>query len=126
MPDIRERLAKGTTLGKKEYKVHLDGYNFMPFFQGETIRGPRKEIFYFDQGGNLNAVRYQDWKVSFAVQHGNIATGTRSVTNWAMITNLRMDPYERGMEDGGGAIEVPRPADVAAGADRRASQEVLR
>ena len=24
---------------------------------------------------------------------------------WALITNLRMDPYERGMEEGGGAME---------------------
>jgi arylsulfatase A-like enzyme len=105
VPDIKEQLAKGTTLGKKKFKVHLDGYNFMPHLQGREDQGPRNEIFYFDQGGNLNAVRYQDWKCSFACQHGNIATGTRSATNWAMIANLRMDPYERGLEDGGGAIE---------------------
>jgi arylsulfatase A-like enzyme len=105
IPDIKEQLAKGTTLGKKKYKVRLDGYNFMPYFQGRDDAGPRNELFYFDQGGNLNAIRYQDWKVSFASQHGNIATGTRSVSNWAMIANLRMDPYERGLEDGGGAID---------------------
>ncbi len=77
----------------------------MPYLQGRDDRGPRDEIFYFDQGGNLNAIRYQDWKVSFASQHGNIATGTRTVTNWALITNLRMDPYERGIEDGGNALD---------------------
>ena len=104
-PDIKTQLAKGTTLGKKKFKVHLDGYNFMPYFQGRDDAGPRNEFFYFDQAGNLNAIRYQDWKVSFAYQHGNIATGTRSVTNWAMVANLRMDPYERGLEDGGGAID---------------------
>jgi len=106
VPDIKEKLAKGVTLGKKKFKVKLDGYNFMPFLQGKEKEGPRKSIFYFDQGGNLNAVRYQDWKLSFAVQaHGNIATGSRTVTNWATITNLRMDPYERGLEDGGGAVD---------------------
>ncbi|MDM0108409.1 arylsulfatase [Variovorax sp. J22R24] len=105
VPDIKEQLAKGTTLGKKKFKVHLDGYNFVPYFQGKEKEAPRQSIMYFDQGGNLNAVRYRDWKVSFATQHGNIATGVRSVSAWAMITNLRMDPYERGIEDGGGALD---------------------
>jgi arylsulfatase len=105
IPNIKERLAKGTKLGSKEYRVHLDGYDFTPYFRGEAKEGPRKEIFYFDQSGNLNAVRYQDWKVSFAIQEGNIATGTRAVTNWAGITNLRMDPYEKGMDEGGEALK---------------------
>ena len=104
-PDIKERLAQGTRLGNKEYRVHLDGYDFVPYFKGQVAEGPRSEIYYFDQGGNLNAVRYKDWKASFAVQEGNIATGTRSVTNWATITNLRMDPYEKGMAEGGEAMK---------------------
>jgi len=105
VPDVKEQMAKGMKCGKKDFKVHLDGYNFMPYFQGKEKQGPRQSIMYFDQGGNLNAVRYQDWKVSFATQHGNIATGVRSVSAWAMIANLRMDPYERGMEEGGGAVD---------------------
>lgn len=106
VPDVKEQLAKGVTFNKKKFKVKLDGFNFMPYFQGKEQKGPRDAIFYFDQGGNLNALRFQDWKLSFAVQaHGNIATGSRTVTNWATITNLRMDPYERGLEEGGGAID---------------------
>ncbi len=102
-PDIKEQLAKGATLNGKEFKVHLDGYNFLPYFEGKEQKGPREQIYYFDQGGNLNAVRWNDWKVSFAVSEGgNIATSTRSVTSWAGITNLRMDPYEKAQEDGGG------------------------
>jgi hypothetical protein len=54
---------------------------------------------------HLNAVRFDDWKVSFAIQHGNIATGSRTVTNWAGITNLRMDPYEKGTEEGGESLK---------------------
>lgn len=104
-PDIKEKLAKGTTVDGKEFKVHLDGYNFLPYLKGEKQKGPREQIFYFDQGGNLNAVRWNDWKVSFAVNEGNIAEGTRKVTSWAMITNLRMDPYERAMEEGGGYLQ---------------------
>lgn len=106
VPDIKEQLAKGTTLNGKQFKVHLDGYNFMPYFEGKQEKGPRDSIYYFDQGGNLNAVRWNDWKVSFAVSsEGNIATATREVPAWANITNLRMDPYERGTKEGGEAMK---------------------
>jgi arylsulfatase len=104
--DIKQKMMTGFTVGKKNFKVHLDGYNFMPYFQGAEKKGPRDAIYYFDQGGNLNAIRWNDWKVSFAVNsRGNIATATREVTAWATMTNLRMDPYERGLEEGGEAIK---------------------
>jgi arylsulfatase A-like enzyme len=105
IPDIKEKMKAGFNTGKKTFKVHLDGYNFMPFFKGDEKQGPRDAIYYFDQGGNLNALRWNDWKLSFATSKGNIATGTREVSAWALITNLRMDPYERGLEEGGGAID---------------------
>jgi arylsulfatase A-like enzyme len=104
IPDIKERMAAGLAAGDKAFKVHLDGYNFLPYFQGTAKAGPRDTIYYFDQGGNLNAIRWNDWKLSFAQSKGNIATGTREVTGWALITNLRKDPYERGLEEGGGAM----------------------
>jgi hypothetical protein len=106
IPDVKERMKTGFAgAGGKNFKVHLDGYNFMPFFKGEAKEGPRDVLYYFDQGGNLNAIRWNDWKLSFASSKGNIATGTREVTVWSLITNLRMDPYERGLEEGGGAME---------------------
>lgn len=105
LPDIKEKMKTGFTANGKNFKVHLDGYNFMPFFKGETSTPPRDAIYYFDQGGNLNAIRWNDWKLSFASSKGNIATGTREVTAWSLIANLRMDPYERGLEEGGGAIQ---------------------
>jgi arylsulfatase len=95
MPDAVERLKKGTKLHDKDFKVHLDGYNFLPFFKGEVKRSPREEYFYFGQGGELNAVRWNDWKVNFAMVDGDIATGTRKVTGWPIIVNLRADPYEK-------------------------------
>ncbi len=102
VPDIREKMAKGFSTNGKQFKVHLDGYNFMPYFQGSVPAGPRDAIYYFDQGGNLNAIRWTDWKLSFAItKGGNIATAVREVPAWALITNLRMDPYERGLEEGG-------------------------
>ncbi|MEJ5018781.1 arylsulfatase [Ochrobactrum vermis] len=106
IPDIKEQMKTGFKSGSKEFKVHLDGYDLTSLLKGESDTTPRDAMYYFDQGGNLNAIRWNDWKLSFAtMSHGNIATATREVTNWALIANLRMDPYERAMEDGGGAIE---------------------
>jgi arylsulfatase A-like enzyme len=79
-PDVKEKLAEGHQAGDKKFRVHLDGYNFLPYLKGETETGPREEYLYFSQGGELNAVRWNDWKVHFAVQTGNIAFGTRDVT----------------------------------------------
>jgi arylsulfatase len=105
-PDIKGKMKAGYQANGKTFKVHLDGYNFLPYFKGDEKQGPRDVIYYFDQGGNLNAVRWNDWKVSFAsFSEGNIATATREVTSWAMITNLRMDPYERGMKEGGESMK---------------------
>ena len=49
----------------------------------------------------MNAARWNDWKVSFAVINGNIATGTRDVPGWPVITNLRADPFENASHESG-------------------------
>jgi arylsulfatase A-like enzyme len=105
-PDVKEQMAKGMKANGRDFKVHLDGYNFLPYLEGKEEKGPRDSIMYFDQGGNLNAIRWNDWKLSFAVNsEGNIATATRETPAWANITNLRMDPYERGSKEGGEAMK---------------------
>jgi arylsulfatase len=68
-------------------------------FKGEVKESPRKEILYFGQGGELNAIRTGDWKVHFATFRGNIATGVREVPSWPAIVNLRADPYEKAMHE---------------------------
>jgi hypothetical protein len=78
------------------WRIHPEGYNFLPYFKGEVDKGPREKIYYFSQGGELNALRVQDWRVHFATQVANIATGTRAVPGWPLIVNLRADPYEKG------------------------------
>ena len=93
-PDIAEKLKKGHRANGKKWKVHLDGYNFLPRFKGEADKGPREQIFYFGQGGELNAVRWNDWKVHFAMIEGDIARGQREIPNWPVIINLKADPYE--------------------------------
>ncbi|OCJ02541.1 arylsulfatase [Rhizobium sp. AC44/96] len=106
IPDLKEQMKSGFKSGTKDFKVHLDGYDLAPLLKGEVQSGPRDAVYYFDQGGNLNAIRWNDWKLAFAVNsEGNIATATREVPSWANIFNLRMDPYERGLKEGGGAME---------------------
>jgi len=95
VPGIVDECKKGCRANGKQWKIHLDGHDFGPFFKGEVEKGPRDSIYYFGQGGELNAVRWNDWKVHFATIQGNIATGTRLPTNWPLIVNLREDPYEK-------------------------------
>jgi arylsulfatase A-like enzyme len=93
-PEVKQKLAKGHKANGKEWKVRLDGYNWLPFFKGEVDKSPRNEYLYFGQGGDLNAVRFRNWKVHFATIQGNIATGVRQPSNWPLIINLKADPYE--------------------------------
>ena len=99
--DVVEQLQGGTTLNGKEFRVHLDGYNLLPFLSGEEEQNPRREIFYFDQAGNLNAVRVNDWKAHFAVLEGAINEAERSVPAWPLVVNLKADPYEKAWEESG-------------------------
>jgi len=94
-PDVKEKLLTGLKAGDKTFKNHLDGYNFLPFFKGEVPEGPRKEFFYFDDNGNLNALRYGPWKIQFSWIEGNLFTGRRASMNVPLVTNLRQDPFER-------------------------------
>jgi arylsulfatase len=98
-PGIVEKLKNGYTANKKEWKVHLDGYDFTSYLQGKTAKGPREEIFYFGQGGELNAVRWNDWKVHFATLEGGINTAIRETPAWPLIINLKADPFEKMWEE---------------------------
>ena len=92
--NLNEKLLQGYQANGRTFKIHPDGYNFLPYFKGEVSKGPREEIFYFGQTGELNAVRWNDWKVNFAGIEGNIMTGAREATAWPLLVNLRADPYE--------------------------------
>ena len=66
-PDIAAELLKGKTIGDRTYKVHLDGYDLAPAFKG-TAEWPRKEFIYWTDDGNVAALRYENWKVTFLEQ----------------------------------------------------------
>ncbi len=98
--DIKAKLKTGgvKAIGRT-YKVHLDGYNFLPYLTGKEKKGPRKEIFYFSDTGDLTALRYNDWKAIFLEQKAE-ATLRAWIEPWTvlripLILHLRRDPYER-------------------------------
>jgi len=98
-PDIKEKLKKGHKAGDKEFKVHLDGYNFLPYFKGEEEKSPRVEFFYFSDDGDLTAMRYDNWKVVFCEQRqqGTMAIWSEPFTPLRVpkLFNMKTDPYER-------------------------------
>jgi arylsulfatase len=96
-PDIVEKCKKGYTAGKKTFKVHLDGYNLIPHLKGEVIESPRAGFLYWSDDGELMALRYDKWKIHFAVQR------SEGINAWQdplvplrlpMLFNLRTDPFE--------------------------------
>ncbi|MDX1815069.1 MAG: arylsulfatase, partial [Thermodesulfobacteriota bacterium] len=99
VPDVKEKLLKGYKAGNMTYKVHLDGYNFLPYLTGQEKHGPRKEFFYFSDDGDLTGLRYDNWKVVFAEQRmrGTMQIWAEPFVHLRMpkLFNLRADPYER-------------------------------
>ena len=67
-PNVKKELLKGKRVGGTKFKVHLDGYNLMPAFKGES-EWPRKEFLYWTDDGNVAALRYGPWKATFLRQN---------------------------------------------------------
>ena len=103
-PNVKEELLKGKKIGGTTYKVHLDGYNLLPALKGEG-EWPRKEFLYWTDDGQVAALRLGDWKSTFLVQkaHGlNVWIEPFTELRAPILTNLRMDPFERAREEGMG------------------------
>ncbi len=101
-PDIKEKLKKGHKAAGKTFKVHLDGYNFLPHLTGKAAQGPRKEFFYFSDDGQLVAIRYNQWKIVFAEQRARQFDVWREPfvpLRLPKAFNLRTDPFERADTD---------------------------
>jgi arylsulfatase len=97
--DVTDKLLKGYKVGDMTYKVHLDGYNLVPYLTGQAEKCPREWFLYCNDDQQLTALRYDNWKLVFMEQR---APGTLLV--WAnpfttlripKMYNLRLDPYER-------------------------------
>jgi len=98
-PDIVEKLKKGHQAGATTYKVHIDGFNLLPYLTGQEAKSPRQGFMYFSDDGDLVAVRFDNWKAVFMEQR---TPGTLAVWADPFVTlrvpklyNLRTDPFER-------------------------------
>jgi arylsulfatase A-like enzyme len=98
-PDVKEKLLTGYEAEGKTFKVHLDGFNQLPYLTGQEPKSAREYFFYFNDDGDLVCLRYENWKIVFMEQR---SPGTLEV--WAepftplrvpKFYDLRADPYER-------------------------------
>src|SRR6478672_7072433 len=98
-PDVVDKLKAGHDVGGTTFKVHIDGYDFLPYLTGETDKGPRPGLVYFSDDGDVLGVRFDNWKIVFMEQR---VRGTLQI--WAepfvplrvpKLFNLRTDPFER-------------------------------
>jgi arylsulfatase len=102
-PDIKDKLLKGYNAGDKSFKIHLDGYNWMPYFKGETQEIPRKEFLYWTDDGDLAALRYNQWKLTFMEQRAegfDVWEQPLVTLRLPKLFNLRADPFERADHEG--------------------------
>jgi len=98
VPDVKEQLLKGLTVGDKTFKVHLDGYNITDALAGKAP-DPRHEFFYFNDDGSLVGLRYNQWKLVFAEQRAegfDVWQEPFVPLRLPKLFNLRSDPFEKG------------------------------
>jgi arylsulfatase len=98
-PDIVEKLKKGYKAGDKTFKVHIDGFNLVPFLTGKEEKSPRNVFFYFSDDGDLLGMRFDNWKIVFMEQRcpGTLRVWAEPFTKLRVpkVFNLRTDPFER-------------------------------
>jgi len=101
-PDLVEKVKKGYKIGDKTFKVHLDGYNLLPFLKGDEKVSPRRAFLFWSDDGDLMALRVDNWKVHFMEQraHGlGVWKEPMVALRAPSVYNLRSDPFERATED---------------------------
>jgi len=102
-PNVAESALTGLAAGGVTYKVHLDGYNLMPYFKGETKEWPRKDFVYWTDDGDVAGLRFEQWKMVFLEQRAEsfeVWQDPLVVLRTPKIFSLRADPFERGDTDG--------------------------
>jgi arylsulfatase len=100
-PELVEKVKKGYKADGRMFKVHLDGFNLMPFLAGQENESPRKGFLYWSDDGDLMAIRVGPWKAVFDEQRSTgLAVWREPLAKMRIpkIFNLRSDPFERGEE----------------------------
>lgn len=109
--DVKNKLASGHAFGEKTYRVHLDGYNLLPHLTGRAGEGeawPRREFFYWNDDGQLVAMRYDRWKLVFMEQRSEkfgVWMEPFVTLRVPLVFDLRMDPFERAQHNANGYYE---------------------
>ena len=101
-PAIKEKLLEGHQAGSKTFKVHMDGFNMLPYLTGEVAESPRETFFYISDDGDILAIRHKDWKVVLMEQRAKqLATWMEPFVQLRIpkMFNLRRDPFERADEN---------------------------
>jgi arylsulfatase len=94
LPDLKSELIAGKKMGETTYKVHLDGYNNLAHWTGESEKSARQEIFYYDET-DLMAIRVNGWKLHIGVKFNGSWFDPKSYPSVPYVINLLMDPLER-------------------------------
>jgi arylsulfatase len=97
--EVTDKLLKGYKVGDMTYKVHLDGYNLVPYLSGQAEKCPREWFLYCNDDQQLTGLRYDNWKLVFMEQRvpGTLLVWANPFTTLRVpkMYNLRLDPYER-------------------------------
>lgn len=97
--NIKNELLSGHKAAGKNFKVHLDGYNILPYLTGKEKRSPRREFFYFNDDTQLVGIRYENWKLVFLEQRqqGTLQIWAEPFTPLRLpkMFDLRADPFEQ-------------------------------
>lgn len=105
---VKQRLLDGwtPTPGGRTFKVHLDGYNQLPYLLGNAPKGARDDFYYFNDDGDLVASRMGNWKFIYCEQRQpgqfDIWANPFTCLRVPKMYNLRMDPYEHADISGSG------------------------
>ncbi|WP_433037893.1 arylsulfatase [Actinomycetospora sp. CA-053990] len=98
-PDIVEELKTGHQVGVKQFRVHIDGWNLLPYLTGEVEHSPRRGFMYFSDDADVLGIRFENWKIVFMEQRKEGTLGIWAepftVLRVPKLFNLRTDPFER-------------------------------
>ena len=98
-PNIVDELLKGKQLGDRTYKVHLDGYNQTgPDHRQGSVEAPRDLLLHREHALRRCGSTTSSTGSPISRKAGWAA---RVKVDWPILTNLRLDPFERtGMPSG--------------------------
>ena len=98
-PNVKEKLLTGYQAAGKTFKVHLDGYNQLPYLTGQQDTSARPYFIYFNDDADLVGMRFANWKIVFEEQRqpGTLLIWGEPFTKLriAKFYDLHSDPFER-------------------------------